>query len=193
MIDKTLLVELFNMSGSDKSSSHNYENGYSLILPESIEAMLEIGIANYANDRTSLLAWEKLYPNALIYAIDIDENKLINNGNIKSFKVDQLDKNGLDEFAKNVNQKFDVIIDDGIHLLDPTIQTFESLFQLISNNGVYCIEDVKKNHPLWAENQQTIEGLSSYLDSRYDVRYEIFDTRIGHDDDSVIFCIRRAT
>jgi predicted O-methyltransferase YrrM len=191
MIDEDFLIKIFNECGSDKSHSHNYERGYSQILPESVNNMLEIGIANHSKDQSSLLAWEKLYPNASIYAIDIDESKLINERNIKSFIVNQFDREALNQFSKNLNIEFDLVIDDGVHLLMPTIDTFEAIFPLISKDGVYCIEDVRKNLPAWAEGHQMVEALSEYFDSRSDVSYEIFDTRPGVDDDSIIFSIKR--
>lgn len=192
MVNKTFLMELLNESGSDKSVSHNYEIAYSQILPDTLNNMLEIGIGCYNNSNdTSLRAWEKLYPNANIYAIDIDETKLINKEKIKSFKVDQFSVSELNNFSKNLDVKFDVIIDDGVHLLSPTIATFEALFPCLNDNGVYCIEDVRKNLPMWAEDHQMVSTISEYLNSRNDVSYEIFDTRPNIDDDSIVFAIRK--
>ncbi len=40
------------------------------------------------------------------------------------------------------NYKFDIIIDDGSHILQDQIKTFHLLKKLMKKNGIYVIEDV---------------------------------------------------
>ena len=67
---------------------------------------------------------------------------MFNEGNIKTFYTDQLNKDELNLLSNKLQQiKFDVIIDDGLHNYDANINTFEALFPLLDQqNGIYFIE-----------------------------------------------------
>ena len=42
-------------------------------------------------------------------------------------------------------QKFDLIVDDGSHLVHHMMTTFNCLFKYVRPGGIYIIEDIKKN------------------------------------------------
>lgn len=191
MIEQNLLKNKFNEYKSDKSESHNYEIAYSKILPDTLNNLLEVGIGNYNNNDSSLYAWRDIYPDANIYAIDNDSSKMINENNIKSYLVDQFYNDQLEDFCKNIDIKFNVIIDDGVHLFDQSINTFEHLINLLDDNGVYCIEDIKKDLPRYVEGHQLLEQFIEYFSKNENYAYEIFDTKPNINDDSVILCIRK--
>ena len=104
--------------------------------------ILEIGIL----DGGSLQIWEKYFPKANIFAIDIDpECKQYETDRIKIFIGDQADKN----FLRNVKSKvpqIDILIDDGGHKAEQQINTFEEMYHHVRTPGVYLIEDIELNY-----------------------------------------------
>ena len=104
--------------------------------------ILEIGIL----DGGSLQIWEKYFPKANIFAIDIDpECKQYETDRIKIFIGDQADKN----FLRNVKAKvpqIDILIDDGGHKAEQQINTFEEMYHHVKTPGVYLIEDIELNY-----------------------------------------------
>jgi hypothetical protein len=124
----------------------------------------------------------KLYPNAEIIGLDNMEYKLINEGNIKSFLVDQSSAESLSKFASSWKTSIDAILDDGSHNIDHYLLTFEHLFPLLSDDGVYLIEDV------WSG--QVFEDTKAFFSNREDVYFNVHD-KTETAGDSIIFEIRR--
>jgi hypothetical protein len=186
MISTDTLRNIFNDSGSDKSSSHNYEVAYSQILPEKIDSMLEVGISNGHDGKSSLWAWSVLYPDAKIYGADNDIVKLINDNNIESYRLDQSDVLQLFEFSKLFEKKLDVIVDDGSHVFKHAFLTYQFLFHL---TDLYIIEDIAKNYNGW---QQTVADWKNELDGQENILYGVIDTLPEEKmDDSVVIWIKR--
>ena len=104
--------------------------------------ILEIGILNGG----SLQIWEKYFPKAKIFAIDIDEKcKQYETDRTKIFIGDQADKSFLRNVKAQVPQ-IDIIIDDGGHRAEQQINTFEEMYFHLKTNGVYLIEDIELNY-----------------------------------------------
>ena len=154
------LTELMNLYGSDKggkNNHHNYANYYSEIFynrRHKIKNFLEIGLGtNNINipsnmgvggtPLASLRAWRDYFINANIYGADIDKNILKNEDRIKTFYVDQTNSESIKELFNNIKQdKFDVILEDGLHEYNANITFFENSINHLSEDGVYIIEDV---------------------------------------------------
>jgi hypothetical protein len=190
-MDSKTLGNLFTKHGSDKSDPHNYEETYAKILPKNLNNLLEIGISNTDANHSSLHAWSKIYPDAKIWGADIVFEKLINKNNISSYLLDQSSPESLNNFKLFLNNKFDVIIDDGSHVFAHAKLTIEKLFDCLAEDGIYCIEDIAKG-PLWYCGQ-TVGQWVEYLDTRTDIEYVIYDSRedLGTQDDSIIIAIKR--
>jgi hypothetical protein len=117
------LKEIATFFGTDKEVSHSshgeghkycdfYDHHLSKLKLENLK-IFEIGIF----DGASLKMWEEYFPNSLIYGIDLiiePKSVLINEGRIKSFKLDAGYENNLLEFEKT-HGPFDIVIDDGSH------------------------------------------------------------------------------
>jgi hypothetical protein len=172
-MDSGKLIKAFTRYGSDKSTHHHYEVGYSQILPDKVNNLLEIGIANYTADKSSVHAWHDIYPDAQIYAMDIVPEKMINNEFTKSFVVDQSSSEQLENFRDSVGVKFDVIIDDGSHLFWHASLTYEILRDCLADGGIYIIEDIQKIREF---NYQDISEWVYYLESR-SIEYKIIDCK----------------
>jgi len=99
--------------------------------------LLEIGIGRGG----SLYAWRNYFPQARITGIDINQGcKKYEGDGIRIFIGDQADT----AFLERVNGEtgpFDIIIDDGGHMMSQQTTSFKTLFPLLKNNGFYIIED----------------------------------------------------
>jgi hypothetical protein len=105
--------------------------------------ILEIGIGGYAIPEaggSSLRAWRSFFPNSMIYGLDIYDKKFHEDRRIKTFQCSQDDPEALKDVAKTIGN-IDIIIDDGSHINSHVIKTFETLFPLLNQNGIYVIED----------------------------------------------------
>jgi hypothetical protein len=118
---------------------------------------LEIGVQNGG----SLEIAKKLFASdSLIIGMDIDPNckhlegKVANQIIIGS-QVDDATLLKVSEFGP-----FDIIIDDGSHIQSHMIVTFFKLFPLLSQNGIYIIEDTHTNHS--PEHQESFLGIGLY-------------------------------
>tara|TARA_B110000444_G_scaffold236456_1_gene248342 strand:- start:37 stop:804 length:768 start_codon:yes stop_codon:yes gene_type:complete len=138
----------------------NYDDYYSEIFSlnkKRIQNVFELGIGTI-NDKNhynmnflgknylpgaSLRVWKDYFPNADIFGADIDKEILFSEERIKTCWVDQINK---DSIIKMYNyfgvDKFDIIIDDGCHRYNETINFFENSINKLSNDGIYIIEDI---------------------------------------------------
>lgn len=150
-------ASLFTSHGSDKSTTHPYEDFYAKLICNmnfQVRNLLEIGIGSKnkqipsnmgptGNPGASLLSWSELFPKARIVGADIDEETLIFAENIYSYQLDQTDDSSWLNFkALNTSLKFDLIIDDGLHSPSANLKTIKHSLSLLNDSGVIVIEDI---------------------------------------------------
>jgi SAM-dependent methyltransferase len=101
--------------------------------------VLEIGI--YSGG--SLAMWRDYFgPSCQVYGVDIEPAcKAYESDSVKVFIGDQADRNFWKGFKEEVDA-VDVVIDDGGHLAEQQIVTFEELMPHIRPGGVYLCEDL---------------------------------------------------
>ncbi len=185
---KTLLSELCDKYGTDKGFNkiknrifynnwhpHNYTDYYSSLFDhnrENIKKVFECGIGtNNPNLPSSmgseyipggsLKVWKDYFPNAQIYGADIDDKILFQEDRIKTFYVNQLQKNSIEKMWNEIKtDNFDLIIDDGLHTLEAGISLFDNSFKYLRNGGIYIIEDVDPSY---------IQPLSNYLEKKNNI------------------------
>jgi hypothetical protein len=128
--------------------------------------VLEIGIY----DGGSLKWLSSYFPDATIYGFDINKVNDIDSDKIKTFVVNQGDAGQLKSVISEINNEFDVIIDDGSHTMRHQQMTFGELFKSVKSGGYYVIEDLhtsSPNHfPQHKESSDlitTIEMLRTYI------------------------------
>lgn len=104
---------------------------------------LEIGVSQGG----SLDMWKRyLGHKASIIGVDINPaSERFADSQVEIFIGDQGDEAFLDHLASAV-KSVDVILDDGGHMMDQQIKTFEKLFPILSDNGVYMCEDVHTSY-----------------------------------------------
>lgn len=150
------LYELFSKHHSDKHY-HGYQKLYAHVFSnlQKVNNLLEIGIgtnnsktvSNMGRDGSpgaSLRAFSEFLPNTKIYGADIDRDILFEENNIKTFFLDQNDLESYDNpIIKNI--KFDLIIDDGLHMQSSNLNTLKFALNKLEDNGILIIEDVTEN------------------------------------------------
>lgn len=139
-----LLNQIAEYRGTDKSSAiHNYCNKYEKYLPFKRDQeldILEIGVLG----GDSLRTWKDYFYHANILGIDINptckahENK---NTRISVEIGSQVDPVFLENISNNYGP-FDMILDDGSHMNEHVIFSFEHLWKTIKPGGVYVVEDI---------------------------------------------------
>ena len=149
-------LEIFlNKYGSDKAYKHKYHILYGKILTprEKISNILEIGLGTYNRDivssmgkdgrpGASLRSFRDFCPNAEIIGADIDKRILFEEDRIKTFFVDQTSTTSLNNLKNKLSNKFDLIIDDGLHSPDANINTLRIAISLIKKGGSIVVEDI---------------------------------------------------
>ena len=138
----------------------NYDDYYSEIFSlnkSKIQNVFELGIGttdstnhynmNFLGKKyspgASLRVWRDYFINANIFGADIDKNVLFSEDRITTCWVDQLNKESIINMYKNFGiEKFEIIIDDGCHRYEETINFFENSINKLSDDGIYVIEDI---------------------------------------------------
>ena len=120
---------------------------------EEISNILEIGLGTNNTDLVSsmgkegkpgasLRAFRDFCTNAEVIGADIDNRILFKEDRIKTFYVDQTSNSSLNDLKDNFTNKFDLIIDDGLHSPDANINTLRVAITLIKKGGSIVIEDI---------------------------------------------------
>jgi hypothetical protein len=105
--------------------------------------ILEIGVSHGG----SLQMWKNYFgPKAKIFGIDINPQcKSLEEENIKIFIGSQSDRKFLREVKKQI-PPIDILIDDGGHSMIQQIVSYEELFGMVKENGVYLCEDIHSSY-----------------------------------------------
>ena len=122
-----------------------YESHFECIRTEPIR-LLEIGVRWGG----SIWGWRNYFPNAHLVGLDIDPNVLQYNGNDDKLNVqlyvgDQCDINLLTDLNTK-HGPFDIIIVDGGHTMDQQLITFNTMWPLLNNGGLYIVEDTHTSY-----------------------------------------------
>ena len=99
----------------------------------------------------SLRMWRDYFgPQAQIVGVDINPNcSQFEEPGVRIVIGDQEDRAFLRSLAQTL-PRIDILIDDGGHTMRQQIHTFEELFPLVADSGVYLIEDLHTSYwPKW--------------------------------------------
>jgi len=109
-------------------------------------SILEIGV--YRGGSAEM--WVKWFGKGTnVLGVDIDpKTKRYQDDNVNIVIGDQSDPN----FWRTINQKFDIIIDDGSHENSHQIQTLISTYNLLNDGGIYWCEDTHTSYYSIREN-----------------------------------------
>jgi hypothetical protein len=161
---------------TDKAVYHNYMEIYSMYFKEIKEKplkFLEIGIFRGG----SLFVWENYFKHAEIHGLDSTFDYLAYKfDRAICHKANQSNPEELLQVVKDCGGNFDIILDDGGHLMTEQIISFTTLFPHLNSGGLYIIEDLHTSY--WkefggsgtrqypnSEGNTTITFLKSLIDS----------------------------
>jgi len=155
------LNELMVKYGTDKQQElHNYVEYYdkyfSKIKNDKLK-ILEIGIYRPPMDGkavvgASLKTWRDYFVNSDIIGADLDDFSDVNDGRIKTMKVNQELRynnethNGLHSIIEKFGDNFDIIIDDGGHTMLQQQVTLGFMFKFLKPGGLFIIEDLHTSY-----------------------------------------------
>ena len=134
--------------GSDKYGGHLYTPIYHKLfsaLREEPLKLLEIGVGGYASNRAgglSLRMWADYFPFATIVGLDIEPKRLDVPPRVKLVQGSQIDEAVLHALVADFGA-FDIVIDDGSHVVSHMIDSFLTLYPLMASEGIYAIEDTQ--------------------------------------------------
>jgi cephalosporin hydroxylase len=156
---------IFNRRATDKNTYfHNYTRQYDNLLKDFRDKpikYLEIGVFDGGSISAIREAFKK---STCIVGLDIDNRcKMYEDVNNNVFVEigNATDVN----FIKSITEKygsFDIILDDGSHTNRDVIKSFEILFPLLNDNGLYIVEDT-----ICYKSQQ-------HIDSNYENHLQYF-------------------
>jgi hypothetical protein len=134
-----------------KHQGHKWENYFEIYdkwFPQFIGKhphLLEVGVAHGG----SIEMWLKYFDNDVtIHALDINKDFLdvkFDGADVRYSCVDQSSHEHWDAYLKD-NPKFDIIIDDGSHVMEHQIVTLNRLFRHLNDGGIYIIEDTHTSY-----------------------------------------------
>jgi len=103
--------------------------------------ILEIGIGSGA----SIPMWLSYFAEARLYAIDNMRYSLQSNPRLRIDQLDQTDRGQLEEYLRE-HGPFDVVIDDGGHMMEQQQVSLGVIFPHIRPGGLYFIEDLHTSY-----------------------------------------------
>jgi len=148
----SILSSLAVKHGTDKWAHHFYTEHYHQALSHLQKKkfnLLEIGIGGYEYpDRGggSLRMWAEYFPKARVVGMDYyDKSALPMPGNVIICQGDQSSEEQLLQVCRQ-HGPFAVILDDGSHQVQHQLKSFEVLFPLLPDGGIYIIEDTESSY-----------------------------------------------
>jgi len=159
------LNELAVIFETDKRAEHHgftemYQTHFHSLRKKKLN-FLEIGIGGGDDPQkggSSLRMWKRYFRNSKISGIDIADKRPHNERRIKTYMGDQSSERFLKTVEKEIGP-LDIIIDDGSHENHHVLKSFEVLFPLLKDNGIYVVEDTQTAY--WKEYQGSSSNLNS--------------------------------
>lgn len=152
-----MLNKISKRHNTDKGNGHNYiphyQSHFAKFQNEKIK-LLEIGIGGDDNQKAggdSLRMWKEYFKNGLIFGLDLYDKSKHSEDRITIYKGSQDDFHVLDKVCEG--NEFDIIIDDGSHVQEHIITTFQYLFSKLKSGGIYVIEDIQTSY--WGSKWST--------------------------------------
>jgi len=141
------MQELGLKYSTDKVAHHKYHEIFPIYIEKFYSqtgGIIEIGIEPELKE-ASLNMWLELFPNMHIYGLDIGTPDQFEKRHTL-FQCDQSDKVQLDKCISRIKDKIYFINDDGSHIPEHQLLTFNKLFPLLEAEGVYIIEDIEVSY-----------------------------------------------
>lgn len=131
---------------NDKGGIHSYIDSYDELFEPFKDgcSILEIGLAM----GDSIMLWDRYFSNSVITGVDLNikipsdniQGKLVGKNNV--IQLIEGDATKEDIIEKIDESGFDIVIDDGSHMVQDQVSTFELLKGRMNTGGIYIIEDI---------------------------------------------------
>jgi len=161
----TPLCEIMGRQGSDKGhgdvgflSIHNYTILYHQLFEDLRDKPIRIFELGLGTQNTNILSamhstyvvgaslrgWAEYFPNAKVYGADIDHEIIFKEPRIMTYFCDQTNPYIIKTLwdHKELEEPFDIIIEDGLHTFDANVCFFENSIHKVKKGGFYVIEDI---------------------------------------------------
>jgi hypothetical protein len=135
--------------------------------------MLEIGISHGG----SMQLWKKYFgPGVHVYAIDINPECLkLQEEGTTVFIGSQSDRNFLREVISKLPD-LDIVLDDGGHIMDQQIISFEELYPKVKEGGVYIVEDTHTSY--WHEFHGGLKHPGSFIEYSKNLVDSLYESHV---------------
>jgi len=152
----TALSHLFTTYGSDKSTHHDYHLLYAELIGRrrfEIRRVVEIGIGSIdlatpqnmglnGHPGGSLRAFRDWAPSAEIIGADIDEKTLFEEERIRTYLINQLERESFKLLKEIMPDGADLIVIDGLHTPRADINSLLELLRSLRAEGCFVVEDI---------------------------------------------------
>jgi hypothetical protein len=152
--------------GTDKWGQHLYTPIYHRLfqhLREEPIRILEIGVGwptiSFLGG-ASLRMWRDYFPYAQIVGLDLQPKRFELGPRVQIVQGSQSDPAFLRQLWAT-HGPFDIVIDDGSHRVSDVMTSFETLYELLPENGFYVVEDVQT--AFWPEFGGRADGGESII------------------------------
>jgi hypothetical protein len=190
------LNQLALLFQADKWGSHWYTQHYQRYfqpLKHRRLNVLEIGVGGYKHSQRggeSLRMWKAYFRRSRIVGIDVYDKTRFRERRIDIRQCDQTDSQALLALSTEYGG-FDIIIDDGSHVNEHVIKTFQVLFPLMRPNGIYAVEDTQSAYwPTWGGGIDNPHSSMAYFKSLVDglnhAEYPVKDYRPTYFDENIV-------
>lgn len=169
------LSALSKIFGTDKWGSHwyaqHYQKHFAHLRRKKLN-ILEIGVGGYKDPQSggaSLRMWKRFFPKSKIYSIDIYDKSVLEERRIRMFKGSQADDGFLRSVVARIGS-LDIVIDDGSHINDHVVRSFQTLFPLLNPGGIYVVEDTQTSYwPEWGGDSDNLRTANTIMNSLKDL------------------------
>lgn len=167
------LEQLADNERTDKNTVHSYLPLYQTLLvgkKETAKNVLEIGILKGG----SIKLWSDFFKNATVHGVDMIHLNSVwdgikNKENIKLYTSADAYSEYFFHYLTSQNVKFDFMLDDGPHSLESMKQFIRLYTQLMTDDGLFIIEDVQDWSWIEVLKNEVPENLRQYI-RVYDLR-----------------------
>jgi hypothetical protein len=177
------LNQLAIIFGTDKWAAHWYTQHYQRYfwpLRGRKLNVLEIGVGGYEDSSAgaeSLRMWKAFFRKSRILGIDVQDKTRFREHRIDIRQCDQTDAKALTRLCDEYGG-FDIVIDDGSHINEQVIKSFQVLFPRLRPNGIYAVEDTQTSYwPAWGGGigspKSSMEFFKSLVDGLNHQEYPI--------------------
>jgi hypothetical protein len=144
-------------------------------------AILEIGV--YRGE--SLQMWQTYFKRARVNGLDIDPNAAARvGGAFPVYTGSQADQELLERALTEIGSGLRLVIDDGSHINELTVATFDYIFPRLSSGAIYIIEDLAPGS--YEHAWDSWPGMTHNVGVSFENRREDIDRMVlelGHDAD----------